>query len=337
MVSPCKPPASSLLELASAFPEIAQMACPPERALMLLHTNKTFGASKFLRATLRARPTHVYKLGTRCEEWPGFLHGMGLAEALTPLLAKLVGVTTLDLSCTGLGEHGARVLAYFIRQMKIENLVLDENNLGNSYPAEKILENRDIRNVATEFPKVLAFLSVHETRRPESGIAALVDALLANETVKYVSLELNAIRGQDWWHLLRLARESRTLQVLKVGYNNDNDYPASLFSELVTSVSQSTLQVLSLAAWELDETTAIAIIRSLRTNKTLQVLDLSGVCFNESDLIGALKHTLAENTTLTTLHIYYVKGSDNSASLARVERSMLRPFTLTLGPYFSRP
>ena len=85
MVSPCEPPASPLLELASVYPEIAQMACPPERALMLLQTNKTF-ASKFLRATLSAR------LGSGTER-PDFLHGMGLAEALTPLLACQSGAT----------------------------------------------------------------------------------------------------------------------------------------------------------------------------------------------------------------------------------------------------
>ncbi len=54
-------------------PDIAQMACPPERALMLLQTNKTF-ASKFLRATLRAR----LRSGT---ERPDFLHGMAAAAS----------------------------------------------------------------------------------------------------------------------------------------------------------------------------------------------------------------------------------------------------------------
>lgn len=336
MVSPREPPVFPLLELASVYPDIAQMACPPERALMLLQTNKTF-ASKFLRATLRAR------LGSGTER-PDFLHGMGLAEALTPLLAKLAGVTTLDLNCMRLGSHGARVLACILRDPKtnIGRLVLDENNMDWEYPTEKIPENPRIRDVATRFPPVLQFLGEHETHTPESGMAALVDALLANETVKEVNLELNGIRVESWPHLLRLVRESRTLQVLMLGYNGTiGSPPAWLLSELVMAVSQSTLQVFSMATWELGETTAVAIIRSLRTNKTLQVLDLSGVCFNERDLIDALRYTLAKNTTLATLHIADLKVReyfrDKRLSLARVERSMPRPFTLKIGPYLSRP
>ncbi len=176
---------------------------------MLLQTNKTFGASKFLRATLRAQLI----IGT---ERPNFLHGMGLAEALTPLLAKLAGVTTLDLNCMRLGSHGTRVLACILRdpKTKIERLVLDENNMDYIYPTEKIPENPGIRDVSTRFPPVLQFLGEHETHTPESGMAALVDALLANETVKEVNLELNGIRVESLPHLLRLVRESRTLQVL---------------------------------------------------------------------------------------------------------------------------
>jgi hypothetical protein len=332
MVSPCEPPASPLLELASVYPEIAQMACPPERALMLLQTNKTFGASKFLRATLHARPMYDFRRGT---DWPGFLHGMGLAEALAPLLAKLAGVTTLDLSGMRLGSHGARVLACILRdpRTKIERLVLDENNMGYVYPTEKILENCHILNVATEFPPVLAFLAAHETHPPETGIVALVDALLTNETVKYLNLEMNSIRGQDLPHLLRLARESRTLQVLDLGWNNYYEItPASLMSELVTSVSQSTLQVLNMCSWMLDQKTAVAIIRGLRTNMTLQVLDISQVHFNESVLINALRYALQKNTTLTTLHIHHISDTDSMISRLRVEQNMPRPFTLEFGP-----
>ena len=300
---------------------------------MLLHTNKTFGASKFLRATLHARRMYDFRSGT---DWPGFLHGMGLAEALTPLLAKLAGVTTLDLSNMRLGSHGARVLACILRdpRTKIERLVLDENNMGYVYPTEKILENCHILNIATEFPPVLAFLAAHETHPPETGIVALVDALLKNETVKYLNLEFNTIRGEDVLHLLRLARESRTLQVLNVGCNNYyKATPASLMSELVTTVSQSTLQVLRMSKWIIDETTAVAIIRGLRTNKTLQVLDISEVHFNESVLINALRYALQENTTLTTLHIHAQSDDDSSISRLRVEQSMPRPFTLKLENY----
>ena len=337
MISPCEPPVVPLLELASVYPEIAQMACPPERALMLLHTNKTFGSSKFLRATLHARPIYDFRSGT---EWPGFPHGMGLAEALTPLLAKLAGVTTLDLSGMRLGSHGARVLACILRdpKTKIESLVLDENNMGYVYPTEEIPKNTRIPDVATRFPPVLAFLAAHETHPPETGIVALVDALLKNETVKYLNLEFNTIRGEDVLHLLRLARESRTLQVLKVGCNNyfkatpASLTPDSLMSELVTTVSQSTLQVLSMSLWIIDETTAVAIIRGLRTNKMLQVLDISEVHFNESVLINALRYALQENTTLTTLHIHAKSDTGSSISRLRVEQSMPRPFTLKFGP-----
>lgn len=329
MVSPCKPLVVPLLELVLVYPEVAQMACPPERALMLLQTNKTFGASKFLRATLHARPMYDF----RSRNQSGFLHGMGLAEALAPLLAKLAGVTTLDLSGMRLGSHGARVLACILRdpRTKIERLVLQENNMGYVYPTEKIPENTGILDVATRFPPVLAFLAAHETHPPETGIVALVDALLTNETVKYLNLEFNAVRGEDVLHLLRLARESRTLQVLKVGWNNYfNITPASLVSELVTSVSQSTLQVLSMCSWLLDQKTGVAIIRGLRTNKTLQVLDISQVHFNESVLINSLQYALQENTTLTTLHIHAKSDTGSSISRLRVEQSMPRPFTLKL-------
>jgi hypothetical protein len=326
-----KPSAFPLLELARRLPDLAQMACPPERALTLLQTNKTFGASKFLRATLRARPMHDFRSGT---EWSGFLYGMGLAEALTPLLAKLAGVTTLDLSGVGLGSHGARVLACILRdpKTKIERLLLNENNLGYSYSAEKVLGDTHIPDVATRFPPVLAFLAAHETQRPETEIAALVDALLTNETVKYLNLETNQIGGEDLPHLLRLARESRTLQVLKIGWNHYYKItPASLMSELVTTVSQSTLQVLSMCPWLLDQKTAVAIIRGLRTNKTLQVLDICEVHFNESVLISALRYALQENTTLTTLHVHRISDTHSIICHKRVEQSMPRPFTLDLG------
>jgi len=334
-----EPPASPLLNLLSVCPEIALMACPPECAVMLLKTNKTFGTSKFLRAKLQARRIYDVRSGT---EWPGFLHGMGLAEALTPLLAKLAGVTTLDLCGMRLCSHGARVLACILRdpKTKIERLGLDCNGMGYNVSAEEVLSNPCIPDVATRFPPVLAFLAAHETQPAESGIAALVDALLTNETVKYLNLETNTIRGEDLPHLLRLARESRTLQVLKIGINHYYETidlaPASLMSELVTSVSQSTLHVLSMCPWLLDQKTAVAIIRALRTNKTLQVLDISEVHFNESVLINALRYALQENTTLTTLHIHAQSDDDSSISRLRVEQSMPRPFTLKFERYQSR-
>lgn len=343
MVSLREPSASPLLELVSVYPEIAQMACPPEHALMLLKTNKAFGASKCLHATLHARPNFlpIYQLrrGTEC---PGFLHGIGLAEALTPLLAKLAGVTTLDLSNMKLGSYGARVLACILRdpKTKIERLGLDDNNMGYNVSAEEVLSNTGSPYVATRFAPVLAFLAAHETQPPETGIAALVDALLTNETVKYLNLEANLIRGEDLPHLLRLARESTTLQVLKIGINcyypKIDLAPASLMSELVTTVSQSTLQVLSMCPWLLDQKTAVSIIRALRTNKTLQVLDISEVRFNESVLIDALRYALQENTALTTLHIHAKSDTDINISRLRVEQSMPRPFTLKFEMYRSR-
>ncbi len=60
------------------------------------------------------------------------------------------------------------------------------------------------------------------------------------------------------------------------------------------------------------------------------MLDLSGVCFNEHDLIDALRYTLAHNTTLPTLHIE--GGLSTYSSRLRVEQSMPRPFTLKFGP-----
>jgi hypothetical protein len=299
---------------------------------MLLKTCKDFGKAKCLLAILKAQPLHNFKGGT---QGPGFPHGMGLPEALGPLLAKLAGVTTLNLSGMRLGSHGARVLACILRdpKTKIERLVLDENNMGYVYPPAKILENCHIRNVATEFPPVLAFLAAHETHPPETGIVALVDAVLTNETVTYLNLEMNSIRGQDLPHLLRLARKSGNLRILDFGWNMYyENIPASLMSELVTSVSQSTLQVLNMCSWKLDQKTAVAIIRGLRTNMTLQVLDISEVHFNENVLINALVYALQKNTTLTTLYIHHKSDTNSIISRSCVEQNMPRPFTLEFGP-----
>ena len=209
---------------------------------MLLKTHKTFAISKCLRAKLRAR-SMVRSTGER--ELFCFSQGMGLAEALAPVLAKLAGVKTLDLSKTDLCEFGARVLACILRDTagaKIECLNLRCNSLGCKHPSEEYILRCSNIDAATRFTSALAFLSTHEPHPPESGIAALVDALLATNTVKNLNLGLNLNlafgdrRVPLWRHLLRLARESKSLEGLMLGENRFED---SWSSELVTTVSQN--------------------------------------------------------------------------------------------------
>jgi hypothetical protein len=341
-VSTPAPPAFPLLELARRFPELAQLACPPERALMLLATCNAFGALRVLRAELRVRNMYDFNNGPRGR---GFMHGMGLTDALTPLLAKLAGVTTLDLSNMDLGNTGARLIACILRNptTKIERLILTANSMGYVNPTDERfrqvpqlldLHESDTPGAAERLQQVQQFLHEHETDTPESGMAALLDALLTNETVKEVHLELNFIKVEHLPRLLRLVRESRTLDVLKIGDGDyDNPIPQkSLLSELVTTISQSTLRGFGMGAWKLDQETYVAIIRGLRTNKTLQVLDISKAHFNERVLISALRYALEENTTLTTLHVHHILDTGALISYKRVEQSMPRPFTLDLGP-----
>jgi hypothetical protein len=92
-----------------------------------------------------------------------------------------------------------------------------------------------------------------------------------------------------------------------------------------------------MGAWKLDQETYVAIIRGLRTNKTLQVLDISKAHFNERVIISALRYALEENTTLTTLHVHHILDTGALIPYKRVEQSMPRPFTLKIGPYLSRP
>jgi hypothetical protein len=85
-----------------------------------------------------------------------------------------------------------------------------------------------------------------------------------------------------------------------------------------------------LAGIAFESKTALKMIRALRTNSTLEVLDISGVRMDERELIEALQYALEKNTTLETLHIHNLDkaGTYDSTRKARVEERMPRPFTL---------
>jgi hypothetical protein len=313
-----EPKFSLLIELAKT-PEILRMASPLESGVILRRTSKTLKEVKF-DVVITGRP-----------DIRRFPYGIGMTESIQSLVAAFETVKTLDLSRMSFGNFGAAVLACHIPRIKgLENLILVENLVGVS-KKQNVIFNLNHPGVAERFPSVLAYLSANQTHPGKTGIANLLLALLEAKNLRRLDIRWNAFGYEDWSHLLHLARKSMSLQVLLAGHNCE--FLDSTLPELVETVKETRLTVFSLAGIVFKSKTAVEIIRALRTNSTLKVLDISGVRMDESALIEALQYALEKNTTLKTLHIDQLDetGTYDSTRKARVLERMPRPFTLEYG------
>jgi len=309
---------SLLIELAKT-PEILRMASPLKWGVMLRRTSKTLMEVKF-DVFITGRP-----------DIRAFPYGIGMTESIQSLVAAFGSVKTLDLSSMTLDNFGAAVLACHIPRIEgLENLILVENLVGVS-KKKNVIFNLNHPGVAERFPSVLAYLSANQTHPDETGIDNLLLALLEAKKLRRLDIQWNAFGDEDWSHLLRLARESMSLQVLLAG--NNCEFSDSTLPELVETMKQTRLTVFSLTGIAFESETAVEMIRALRTNSTLKVLDISGVRMDESALIEALQYALEKNTTLETLHISQLDeaGTYDSTRKARVQERMPRPFTLKYG------
>ena len=309
---------SLLIKLAET-PEILIMASPLKWGVMLRRTSKTLMKVNF-DVVITGRP-----------DIRRFPYGIGMTESIQSLVAAFGSVKTLDLSRMSLGNFGAAVLACHIPRIEgLENLILVENLVGVP-TKQNVIFNRNHPGVSQFFPQVLAYLSANQTHPGETGIANLLRALLKAKQLRRLDIQWNEFGDQDWSHLLRLARESMSLQVLLAGHNCE--FLDSTLPELVETVKQTRLMVFSLTGIAIESETAVEMIRALRTNSTLKVLDISGVRMDESALIQALQYALEKNTTLETLHISQLDeaGTYDSTRRARVQERMPRPFTLEYG------
>ncbi len=295
------------------------MASPLKLGVMLRRTSKTLKEVK-LDVEITGRPDI-------CR----FPYGIGMTESIQSLVAAFGTIKTLDLSRMSLGNFGAAVLACHVPRIEgLENLILVENLVGFT-KKQNVIFNLNHPGVAERFPSVLTYLSDNQTHPGETGIANLLLALLEAKNLRRLDIRWNAFGYEDWSHLLRLARESMSLQVLLAGDNCE--FLDSTLPELVETVKETRLTVFSLAGIAIESETALKMIRALRTNSTLKVLDISGVRMDDSALIEALQYALEKNTTLETLYISHVDkaGTNDSTRKARVQECMPRPFTLEYG------
>jgi len=321
-----------LLVFAGRYPELAKMVCPPERAIMLLNTHRDFWrlltGDVIVKRNRRFKTYDLEKWGNY-QDGSGFVHGMGLAEALEPVLAKLVGVRTLDLCGMGLGNTGALVLACILRKnpMDIQFLDLGNNSLGEERPVPRTVQyETQIPGVVEKIKPVLTFLDENASPRDVPGMEALVDVLITQNTVKKATFTLNALRNSGILHLLRWVRNTTILEVLQVCSNIPQNIDA-MVPELCTTLSQSSLKVFCMDVnWS---NQATPIILALKTNKTMEVLELSGVRYDESELIDVLRQFLAENTTLKTVHIGYVTRGMRVIRVQDVLQTLSRPVLAT--------
>jgi hypothetical protein len=319
-----------LLELLTSLPELVHMWCPPERGVLLVNTSRDFWG--ILDADVR--PLYAMRFKTYDKEkWgnyhdgSGFVHGMGLAEALEPLLAKLKGVRTLDLCGMGLGNTGALVLACILgkHRTNIEVLDLGYNSLGEETPVpETVQYQTQIPGVVKRIKPVLKFLDENASPRDVLGIEALVDVLIAQNTVKKAIFTLNGFENSGISHLLRLVRNTK-LRDLDVSSNTLNNVSA-MVPEICTTLSQSSLKRFAMYfQWSKHST---PVIMSLMTNKTLEVFEV-GVRYDEREIIEVLTQFLAENTTLKTLNIGYVTRGGQPIRVQDVQQRLSRPVLAT--------
>jgi len=321
-----------LLLIAQTVPEILKMLCPPERAIMLLNTHRGFWG--LLTGDVRVTWRLIYKTydKQKCgnpEDGSGFLHGMGLAEALEPVLAKLAAVRTLDLSGMGLGNTGALVLACILREnpIKIEVLDLGNNELGEVNLTPRLIEyETQIPDVVEKIKPVLQYL--HQNGSPDnvSGMEALVDVLITRNMVQKATFTLNALGNRGILQLLRWVRNTTTLEELLVCSNTPNNIDA-MVPELCSTLPPSSLKVFRIDLYWHNQATPI--ILALIKNKTMEVLELGYVPYNESDIIDVLRQFLAENTTLKTIHIGYIKRGRQVISVQDVQQTLSRPVLAT--------
>jgi len=319
-----------LLELLTSLPELVHMWCPPERGVMLVNTSECFWGK--LVADVEPRSARRFKTYDK-EKWgnyhdgSGFVHGMGLAEALGPLLAKLKGVRTLDLCGMGLGNTGALVLACILgkHRTNIEVLDLGYNSLGEERPVpETVQYQTQIPEVVERIKPVLEFLNVNASPRDVLGIEALVDVLIELSTVKKAIFTLNGFQNSGILHLLRLVRNTK-LRDLDACCNIPENIDA-MVPELSTTLSQSSLKRFAMDfEWSKHST---PVIMSLMTNKTLEVLQV-GVRYDEREIIEVLTQFLAENTTLKTLEIGYVTRGGQPIRVQDVQQRLSRPVLAT--------
>lgn len=255
-------------------------------------------------------------LGKRKAEVVCFPSGKGLLEAFPDNT-----VESLKLANTCLANEGARVLATLVEGMpRLRRLELPENVIG--------------------FTR-----KIHPG--PTPGMEALIIAVLESKII-YLDLMDNEIAEHDWSLVVKLMRKSQSLQVLRVG--NNNELWRETLPELIQALDKTQIPVICLSGldfqmWreheddadysEFREDDPVRVIKAMRNNDSTEVLDISGVRLSENTLVDALLYVLEVNKTLRTIHVNMVDNLlvYDEERRTRVEARMPRPFSVKYGPW----
>jgi Ran GTPase-activating protein (RanGAP) involved in mRNA processing and transport len=277
--------------------------------------------------------------------------GSWQAKQIATALKKNQSLTVLDIRYNKIGDKGLFHISDALKNHQfLKELGLGKNyitSLGAKYLSEALENNHslvklDIRNnqkIGDEGIKYLAnYIKTSLTLREidlggleisDKGIIYLVDALLLNPQIEFLSLANNYIGFDGVQELCRvLVKKSTSLKELRLSYKNKNmgDSEISLLADALKL--NNSLEILHLDKTKaITDLGAIAIAEALNVNKTLKKLFLGGQLITHNGAICITK-ALLDNpySGLTHLILYQNNigdlGAENLATLVKINSKL---------------
>ena len=134
----------------------------------------------------------------------------------------------------------------------------------------------------------------------DEGVAALAGALVGNNTLQMLSLDLNQIGDDGVVALARSLKVNTTLQVLSLDLNQIGDDGVVALARMFNGNTK--LEKLNLVCNKIGDKGVGALARSLKVNTTLQMLNLDNNLIGDEGM-AVLARSLEVNTTLQMLNL----------------------------------
>lgn len=201
-------------------------------------------------------------------------------KGLGPWLVSPVcyGLKELKLNNTGMGPHGASLLAEGLQQLVDATKSLGGFKLKSFVCGRSRLENEGAKKLGAVFAQMghLEKLVIPQDGIGHEGISAICNALRSNPNMKHIDFSDNTLTKAGSEAVARLLPEMKELEVLILGDCLLSDDGAMAIASALEHSHLPNLKHLSVQYNELGLESVMAIVESLEQKTALELFEISG-------------------------------------------------------------